>query len=159
MNTFDSERKLSYSYAGAAGTARYSSFVSFTSHFLNITNDSVGSETSTDMSRRPSPPGQDGNTIPIDLTEQEQELFDLLRTVTKECGMKSTLRVAGGWVRDKILATKEFKQNRLSLDLLSDGDSGPNGENEAMNRITSKFKGERGCKFFVTVIIYFRFLY
>lgn len=155
MNTFDSERKLSYAYAGAAGTARYSSFVSFTSHFLNITNDSVGSESSTDMSSRPSPPGQDVNTIPIDLTEQEQELFDLLRTVTKECGMKSTLRVAGGWVRDKILATKEFKQNRLSLDLLSDGDSGPNGDNEAMNRITSKFKGERGCKFFVAVNHYF----
>ena len=150
MNTFDSERKLSYAYAGAAGTARYSSFVSFTSHFFNITKDSVGTETRTDMSSRPSPPGQDANTIPIDLTEQEQELFDLLRTVTKECGMKSTLRVAGGWVRDKILATKEFKQNRLSLDLLSDGDR-PNGENEAMNRITSKFKGERGCKFFVTV--------
>jgi tRNA nucleotidyltransferase (CCA-adding enzyme) len=155
MNTFDSERKLSYAYAGAAGTARYSSFVSFTSHFLNITNDSVGSESSTDMSSRPSPPGQDANTIPIDLTEQEQELFDLLRTVTKECGMKSTLRVAGGWVRDKILATKEFKQNRLSLDLLSDGDSGPNGEHEAMNRITSKFKGEKGGKFFVAVNHYF----
>ena len=110
------------------------------------------------MSSRPSPPGQDVNTIPIDLTEQEQELFDLLRTVTKECGMKSTLRVAGGWVRDKILATKEFKQNRLSLDLLSDGDSGPNGENEAMNRITSKFKGEKGCKFLLQFIIHFRYL-
>lgn len=52
--------------------------------------------------------------IQIDLTDEERELFDLLRTVTNETGMKSTLRVAGGWVRDKILESKEFSKDRAA---------------------------------------------
>eukprot|EP00584_Thalassiosira_punctigera_P000529 CAMPEP_0172527070 /NCGR_PEP_ID=MMETSP1067-20121228/1847_1 /TAXON_ID=265564 ORGANISM="Thalassiosira punctigera, Strain Tpunct2005C2" /NCGR_SAMPLE_ID=MMETSP1067 /ASSEMBLY_ACC=CAM_ASM_000444 /LENGTH=706 /DNA_ID=CAMNT_0013310735 /DNA_START=177 /DNA_END=2297 /DNA_ORIENTATION=+ len=48
--------------------------------------------------------------IRIDLTDEEEDLFDLLRTVTADTGMKSTLRVAGGWVRDKILASDEFRR-------------------------------------------------
>jgi tRNA nucleotidyltransferase/poly(A) polymerase len=43
------------------------------------------------------------------LTREEEELFCLLRTAAAECGMSSsTLRVAGGWVRDKILASGGF---------------------------------------------------
>ena len=43
------------------------------------------------------------------MTREEEELFCLLRTAAAECGMSSsTLRVAGGWVRDKILASGEF---------------------------------------------------
>ncbi len=41
--------------------------------------------------------------VRIVLSKEEEELFDLLRTAVVETGMKSTLRVAGGWVRDKIL--------------------------------------------------------
>ena len=69
--------------------------------------------------------------------------------------MKSTLRVAGGWVRDKILASKEFSYTRSTVDFgdaipanqngvakgESDGDQ-MGGEGE-MKRITSKFKGEK----------------
>lgn len=150
MNSFDSEMKRAFAHPAASiHTARFSSFATFTSQFTNLPEDSFGTKVSADLnSRRPTPAGKDANSIEIDLNEQEQELFDLLRSVTKECGMKSTLRVAGGWVRDKILATKEFKQNRVSSDLFCDGNNGPNGENEAMNRITSKFKGERSSKFF-----------
>jgi len=151
MNSFDSELKRAFAAPGAPiHTARFSSFASFTSQFINLPEDSYDTEGSTGANRRPSPPGRAANTIEVDLTEEEQELFELLRSVTKECGMKSTLRVAGGWVRDKILASKEFKQNRVSLDLLETGVMDmcqvPNGENEAMKRITSKFKGERGGK-------------
>jgi len=46
----------------------------------------------------------------IDLTDEEEDLFNLLRTVTADRGMKSTLRVAGGWVRDKILASHDFQR-------------------------------------------------
>ena len=41
--------------------------------------------------------------VRIALSREEEELFDLLRTATVESGMRSTLRVAGGWVRDKII--------------------------------------------------------
>ena len=37
------------------------------------------------------------------LTDNENSLFDLLRLCVKEEGLKTTLRVAGGWVRDKVL--------------------------------------------------------
>jgi len=36
------------------------------------------------------------------LTENEKSLFDLLKSYVQEEGLKSTLRVAGGWVRDKV---------------------------------------------------------
>lgn len=54
--------------------------------------------------------------IKIKTSADEEELFDLLRQVTEEScrdektGATTTLRVAGGWVRDKILATDEFQK-------------------------------------------------
>ena len=74
--------------------------------------------------------------------------------------MKSTLRVAGGWVRDKILASKEFNyaKSRGKVDFVDDDNiaalpssSGFKVEMDEcgdevgeMKRITSKFKGEKG---------------
>lgn len=94
--------------------------------------------------------GSRGQQIEIDLTEEEKELFTLLRQVTKECGMKSTLRVAGGWVRDKILASKEFNSGsrremggKVGEDACGEGKMGGEQQGE-MKRITSKFKGEKG---------------
>ncbi len=143
VNSFDPDMRRTFATTGSPVHSRFASFASFTSHFINIPENSLDSGGSDGMNRPR--PGRDASTIEIDLTEEEQELFDLLRTVTTECGMKSTLRVAGGWVRDKILATKEFKQNRVSLDLLEtgvlDATKPPDVEDEAMNRITSKFKG------------------
>ena len=40
--------------------------------------------------------------ISITLTEKEQELFSVLLEANKELHLNSTLRVAGGWVRDKV---------------------------------------------------------
>ena len=45
----------------------------------------------------------------ISLTQDEDNLFGLLSDVTEEREISSTLRVAGGWVRDKLLATPEFQ--------------------------------------------------
>mmetsp|Transcript_5862 Transcript_5862/g.12017 ORF Transcript_5862/g.12017 Transcript_5862/m.12017 type:complete len:884 (+) Transcript_5862:335-2986(+) len=147
INSFDSNVKRAFSHpTGVVYATQYStSSVLFNS---SKAEDSIGKsqhQPSQPQPRRTSP-------IEIDLTDEEKELFELLRTVTSECGMKSTLRVAGGWVRDKILASKEFKHNIFSLDLHDDGycctpgsneQISENGESDGMNRITSKFKGEK----------------
>ena len=39
----------------------------------------------------------------LQLKETEQELFSILRETNKYAGLKTTLRCAGGWVRDKLL--------------------------------------------------------
>lgn len=46
----------------------------------------------------------DLSKISIELNEAEEELFQLLIDFTKFSSLKTTVRVAGGWVRDKILA-------------------------------------------------------
>lgn len=69
-----------------------------------------------------------GLTIP--LTKGEQELFNLLTEVIHESDITSTLRVAGGWVRDKLLATEEFKRGGRN-----------NVRDGSVDRLTSKFKG------------------
>ena len=69
----------------------------------------------------------------IELTPEERELFLLLRRARQETELSTTLRVAGGWVRDKLLATPEFTRTQ-------------NGE----GRLTSKYKqtsmGRQGTK-------------
>jgi len=42
-------------------------------------------------------------SLPIKLNNQEKLIFDTLRTIVKDHELKTTLRVAGGWVRDKLL--------------------------------------------------------
>ena len=108
--------------------------------FFSCTSDILGS-TSTLIASMPSnghqssdafidePNAGTGSSGPrsgpsISLTEDESELFDLLRQVRGKTGIKSTLRVAGGWVRDKLLATPEFMKNPSTAEL----------------RLTSKFK-------------------
>ena len=40
----------------------------------------------------------------ITLTEKEQKLFSTLLQIVKDNNLKTTLRCAGGWVRDKVSA-------------------------------------------------------
>jgi len=47
----------------------------------------------------------------LQLSDEEKELFDLLNKVSRETGLSSSLRVAGGWVRDKLLATPRFQKH------------------------------------------------
>lgn len=51
----------------------------------------------------------------ITLTQEEQELFTLLLEAAKHAGTGTTLRCAGGWVRDKLLG-KESKDIDVALD-------------------------------------------
>lgn len=39
----------------------------------------------------------------ITLTPNEKQIFDMLKTYRDELQIKTVLRVAGGWVRDKVL--------------------------------------------------------
>jgi len=68
--------------------------------------------------------GSGGKTGPkINLTDEEAQLFDLLtRVVDESPGMTTTLRVAGGWVRDKLLATKEFRRGLYQQQYADAGD-------------------------------------
>eukprot|EP00934_Nitzschia_sp_Nitz4_P001910 Nitzschia sp. Nitz4//scaffold213_size37731//33675//35714//NITZ4_007726-RA/size37731-processed-gene-0.15-mRNA-1//-1//CDS//3329542083//1910//frame0 len=55
----------------------------------------------------------------IELTPEEEQLFQMLRTAKEQANLSTTLRVAGGWVRDKLLATPPFahvlRQSRLGI--------------------------------------------
>lgn len=55
----------------------------------------------------------------INLTEDEGDLFELLTQVTDEREITSTLRVAGGWVRDKLLSTPAFRHSQKGERLTS----------------------------------------
>ncbi|KAK2196091.1 bifunctional Nucleotidyltransferase superfamily/Poly A polymerase [Babesia duncani] len=56
--------------------------------------------------------------IPIFITENERQLFDLLLKCTEYHGLKAELRVAGGWVRDKIL-NKTSDDIDIALDIMT----------------------------------------
>jgi len=61
----------------------------------------------------------------IELTDEERELFQLLRRARKETHLSTTLRVAGGWVRDKLLATPEFTRTQIREGRLTSKWQGP----------------------------------
>jgi hypothetical protein len=50
----------------------------------------------------------------IKLTPIEQQVFDTLITYTRELQLNTVLRVAGGWVRDKVrsFSTRSWAGNR-----------------------------------------------
>ncbi len=48
----------------------------------------------------------------ISLTDEEEELFKVLDTVSI-LDKATTLRVAGGWVRDKIIFSKKQRSNKI----------------------------------------------
>lgn len=55
----------------------------------------------------------------IQLTDQEEELFTLLLDVVKSSNRSTILRVAGGWVRDKLL-----QKDSHDIDIALDDQSG-----------------------------------
>jgi len=64
--------------------------------------------------------GADGGRLPtIALTKEEEELFGILRSVVDDEALETTLRVAGGWVRDKLLGEEGPKDIDIALDTMS----------------------------------------
>ncbi len=46
---------------------------------------------------------KEGDTLPsIQVTEEEEHIFDTLMDVVKTSGCGTVMRAAGGWVRDKV---------------------------------------------------------
>jgi len=69
----------------------------------------------------------------IELTDEERELFQLLRRARKETDLSTTLRVAGGWVRDKLLSTPEFTRTQV-------------GEGRLTSKYVATSMGRQGTK-------------
>ena len=54
--------------------------------------------------------------VKITLTPKEQQLFAILLKANSELHLNSTLRVAGGWVRDKVELRNSSNQQILGMD-------------------------------------------
>ena len=104
-----------------------------------MSSQSRGGSSGSGNPKRPLVP-QQGYGSSIALTEEEHDLFALLRRVRKDTHLDTTLRVAGGWVRDKLLATPEFQAYHTVFEV-----------GTKQRRLTSKFKtaasmGRQGTK-------------
>jgi len=76
----------------------------------------------------------------IKLTEEERRLFKLLSRVVEESeGMSSTLRVAGGWVRDKLLATDDFRRELREYPVYRNEEGEGVDSSAEVVRLTRKF--------------------
>ena len=56
------------------------------------------------------------------LTNDEEELFELFRNIVNELKLGSTIRIAGGWVRDKLLGVKGKPDIDVALDNMTGRD-------------------------------------
>jgi tRNA nucleotidyltransferase/poly(A) polymerase len=117
--------------ARAALSTSSKAFFSLSANGNNSLGDgdrSSSSNNKSDSSSYPSSAPKRGYGPYITLTPEERDLFRLLRRAREEMDVTATLRVAGGWVRDKLLATPEF--TRMS---------------PAEGRLTSKYKKGSGA--------------
>jgi tRNA nucleotidyltransferase/poly(A) polymerase len=84
------------------------------------------------------------------LTQKEKDLFDLLLSVVKDSNLNTTLRVAGGWVRDKLIS-----RDSHDLDIALDDQSG-----EDFARLVKAYLERQGVatrKVAVIQVQFFRF--
>jgi tRNA nucleotidyltransferase/poly(A) polymerase len=116
QSNFNKNNKIDYTSNASSNSAngRYST----TSSSLSGSSSS-SSNSNNNMNNNSNENNVIRTSTHIDLTKEEQELFDLLaQVITTSDEVSSTLRVAGGWVRDKLLATDEF-QRRGSSTMIS----------------------------------------
>jgi len=57
----------------------------------------------------------------IQISDKEKQIFDILLGAIRHFGLKSTIRVAGGWVRDKVMG-KNSKDIDIAVDNMSGKD-------------------------------------
>ncbi|CAB1119411.1 unnamed protein product [Ectocarpus sp. CCAP 1310/34] len=99
-----------------------------------------------------SPNGHLRNDIKIKLTKEEDKLFKTLLEMVEKEEMGTTLRVAGGWVRDKLVGQEQgfhqrhlSKVNKMDIDIALDNCMG--GDFAArLNRYLSRGKGGSGTR-------------
>ena len=54
------------------------------------------------------------------MSDEERELFSIFREIVRDENINTTVRVAGGWVRDKLLG----KTSKVDIDIALDNMSG-----------------------------------
>ncbi|CBJ26899.1 conserved unknown protein [Ectocarpus siliculosus] len=99
-----------------------------------------------------SPNGHLRNDIKIILTKEEDKLFKTLLEMVEKEKMGTTLRVAGGWVRDKLVGQEQgfhqrhlSKVNKMDIDIALDNCMG--GDFAArLNRYLSRRKSDPGAR-------------
>lgn len=129
---------------GIVGISEQSSYAMTMSRMDSVRffSSAASSSSSSQGSFRSKQP-REGYGPSIRLTDEEKHLFNLLRHVREKTNLNTTLRVAGGWVRDKLLATPEFQTYHKVFDI-------------GGNRLTSKFQkpapslGRQGTKVLVS---------
>lgn len=78
--------------------------------------------------------GTERTTHPsVALTTEESELFDLLLQFVKESNLNTTVRVAGGWVRDKVLQLP----SKFDIDLALENVTGVQFATQMKNWLTT----------------------
>jgi tRNA nucleotidyltransferase/poly(A) polymerase len=85
----------------------------------------------------------------ISLTEKEEELFTLLLNVVKNSNLNTTLRVAGGWVRDKLIS-----RDSHDLDIALDDQSG-----EEFARLVKSYLEKQGVATRKVAVIQVRLMF
>jgi len=115
-----------------------------TNYRQSIAINGNSQEDGTDASSSSSPyyylqqqnPSERGYGPYIVLSPEERELFTFIRKAREESNLSTTFRVAGGWVRDKLLSTPQFAPAGAFSLVDDDGD----GVTGAPQTLTSKCK-------------------
>jgi len=89
-------------------------------------------------------PPRQGYGPSIHLTADEKQLFELLKHVHEETGLQTVLRVAGGWVRDKLLATPGFHNPAIYHNYNTNSNNDQQQETKP-RRLTEKFRKPAGA--------------
>jgi len=92
-----------------------------------------------------SPSGPKLAPATVELTSAEKDLFETLRRVTADIGLDTTLRVAGGWVRDKLICSQ--KKQLIARGCNPDGDPDPAApmNTNVIASITSRYATKKEC--------------
>jgi len=143
-----SQQQQQQQQQGVSATSSNTETVGYAASFFQSSNPNNNNDNnsnqrpsfSTNSSSNPNSNPKSSSFTTIDLTPEEEELFNLLKKVIQSTSMNSTLRVAGGWVRDKLLATEEFKNAAVS-NRREDSSSSSSSSTASLERLTSKFKG------------------
>ena len=81
-----------------------------------------------------SPPGENSLRLNIECSELESRIFATLLSAVSHFGLNVTLRVAGGWVRDKIMGKEVRPASACHLE-------SPGGHKQASPALPISFTG------------------
>jgi len=116
LNTIKKYHSGKYGRLSSHRPVAFASSSSSTSHSKWSSSSSLKASSRVDMPK-------------LSLSKEEEELFDLFLSVVNDGQLQTTVRVAGGWVRDKLLQQEASKDIDIALDNMS-GEEFVNAMNE-----------------------------